>query len=116
MLEKERLTTEEFSRWWRETGERELRELLYWVWDPIGVNDSFPYTADEYDQYAPQVVKALRARASRDQLINMLKMVERERMGLCGDASGLLSSVANRIVEWYEQSQERWSDFGPLRR
>jgi hypothetical protein len=40
--------------------------VLYWKWDPIGVNDSFPYTADEYDRYGPQVLSALRNAASTD--------------------------------------------------
>ena len=55
---------EEFALWWSETGERELRQLLFWKWDPIGVNPFFPRTADEYDGYATQVVTALRTGAS----------------------------------------------------
>jgi hypothetical protein len=32
----------EFSDWWRDAGEQELRQLLYRVWDPIGLNQEFP--------------------------------------------------------------------------
>jgi hypothetical protein len=38
------LTTNEFARWWRETGEHELRQELLWSWDPLGVADPFPNT------------------------------------------------------------------------
>ena len=58
--DREPLTGPELVRWWAETGERELRQLLYWKWDPIGVNDSFPWAVDEYDGYAPQILSALR--------------------------------------------------------
>lgn len=29
----------------------ELRQILYWRWDPIGVSDEFPLNAGEYDLY-----------------------------------------------------------------
>jgi hypothetical protein len=31
-------------------------------------------------------------------------------MGIGCDPAGLLSSVAARIILWYELSQERWTD------
>lgn len=43
----DKLTTDEFARWWHETGEHELRQLLLWRWDPIGVADYFPNTVGE---------------------------------------------------------------------
>lgn len=112
----EPLSTDEFARWWSETGERELRQLLYWKWDPIGVNDSFPFAADEYDQYGPQIVQALRMGVSQDQIVDMLKAVERDRMGLSGDSGDLLRSLVTRLRGWFQQSQDPWAEFGPLRR
>ncbi len=47
--EPEALSTEDFARWWKETGEHELRQILFWKWDPIGAFDSSPNTTDEYD-------------------------------------------------------------------
>ncbi len=38
--------------------ERLVSEVLYWVWDPIGINDQFA-ARDEYDTYAWQVVALL---------------------------------------------------------
>ena len=38
-----RLGSDHFARWSKETGERELRQLLSWKWDPLGaVAISFP--------------------------------------------------------------------------
>ena len=116
MPEMEPLSTEAFARWWKETGERELRELLYWKWDPIGVSDSFPQAVDEYDGYAPQIVKALRIGASEDQVVELLKKIERDRMGLTGNASSLLKSTVTSLASWFEESQDRWQEFGPLNR
>jgi hypothetical protein len=116
MSEREGLTADEFLRWWKETGERELRQLLYWQWDPIGVNAAFPSAADEYDSYAPGVVEALSRGEDEAQIAAMLESIERERMGLDGGGAERLRSAANRITSWYEQSQERWLNFGPLQR
>ena len=111
----ERRSTDDFARWWKETGERELQQLLYWEWDPIGVHDSFPYAVDEYDGYAPQVVQAIRRGDAEIEITAMLEMIERDDMGL-GATSDLAKSVVRRILHWYEQSQKRWLEFGPLRR
>jgi hypothetical protein len=78
----ERLTDEEFECWWDETGERELRELLYRAWDPIGVSGSFPFAVDEYDGYARRIVRLLRAGRTDTEIAAMLEAVERDQMGL----------------------------------
>jgi hypothetical protein len=111
-----RLTAEEFARWWNETGEHELRQLLYWKWDPIGVNAAFPRTADEYDRYAPEVVSALSNGACEADIAELLETIQRDRMGLGGEPSGRLRPVASDIVAWLAQSQDSWKNFGPVRR
>jgi hypothetical protein len=110
------LGTDDFARWWKETGEQELRQLLYWQWDPIGVNDSFPYAVDEYDGYAPQVVQAVRRKAAESEIVDMLEMIERDIMGLDRGSSDLATPLVGRILHWYEDSQRHWLEFGPLRR
>ena len=112
----ERLSTDDFARWWKETGERELCQLMYWEWDPIGVHDSFPHAVDEYDGYAPQIVQAIKRGATEDEIAAMLETIERDHMGLGGAPSNLAGSVVMRVFHWYEQSQKRWLEFGPLRR
>lgn len=37
------------SRGERRQDHLELRRVLYWQWDPIGVRDDFPHSAGEYD-------------------------------------------------------------------
>src|SRR3954468_15284766 len=59
----ESLSEEEYARWGNEAGFAELRQLLFWRWDPIGVGDAFPVTADEYDLYARVLLSRLRAGA-----------------------------------------------------
>jgi hypothetical protein len=110
------LPEEEFARWWAETGEHELRQVLYWKWDPIGVNDVFPASADEYDHYAPKVVSALRGGARENEVVDLLRTFETEWMGLSGDRTDHLRTVAEDIVGWFEESQDRWRELGPVRR
>ncbi|MHB1568387.1 MAG: hypothetical protein ACYC0H_04200 [Solirubrobacteraceae bacterium] len=112
----ERLSTDDFARWWHETGERELRQLLYWKWDPIAVSGQFPRTADEYDGYVPEVVSALRKGASATDVAELLEAIESDRMGLGQGPSGRLRMLGSEIVSWLEQSQGSWKDFGPMRR
>jgi hypothetical protein len=56
----EPLSNDALERWWTETGEFELRQILHWKWDPIGVAYKFPWAADEYDMYVPQVAESLK--------------------------------------------------------
>ena len=108
MTEPVDLTREEFARWWRETGERELRQVLFWRWDPIGVAEAFPDTADEYDGYGPGVVALLRAGASEDDLADHLGFVERETMLLSSDDPDRRAEVAQLLASWFGNSLARW--------
>src|SRR3954469_17567813 len=96
------LTAEQFAAWWRATGEHELRQVLLWRWDPLGVAEHFPNTADEYDGYAPQVVQALRKGASETELAEMLAGFEREAMGLSAPAATRLRPLAASLRLWFE--------------
>jgi hypothetical protein len=111
----------EFAEWWQQTGEYELRQILHWRWDPIGVSVDFPYAAGEYDSYAPEVFSVLSNGASANEIAELLGSIEDERMGLgAGPLSGAqvdrLRDVAAGIVAWFEASRLRWVEFGPLRR
>jgi hypothetical protein len=102
------LTREQFARWWRETGERELQQVLFWRWDPIGVADSFPLAADEYDDYGPGVVALLRAGASEDDVADHLAFVERETIGLPIDDPERRAEVARLLTRWFAGSVDAW--------
>jgi hypothetical protein len=104
------LTAEQFQRWWKEAGEGELRQILFWRWDPIGVSDQFPATADEYDGYAPGIAALLRLGVEEEALAEHLAFVERELMGLPKhrDRAG----TARFIAWWFETSVAKWADSG----
>ena len=98
------MNTEQFAEWWRRTGEQELRQILFWRWDPLGVADCFPDTADEYDGYAPQLVKLLRADATEAEIAAHLAEVEHETMGLSWPRPEALADLAAFLKGWYESS------------
>src|ERR1700722_12566788 len=111
-----RLDASEFARWWRETGEYELSQILYWKWDPIAVADRFPYSAHEYDSYAAEVIAAVSEEHSVDRITEVFGIIENERMGLHGGSPDRRRALAADIVAWLQSSQDRWLEFGPLRR
>ncbi len=108
------LTADEFARWWKETGEHELRQILFWRWDPVGVAHYFPNTADEYDDYAPQLVQLLRRGGTAEDVAGYLLRIEREQMGL--SQIGEVEDVAALIESWFGNSPDSWAQFGPMRR
>ena len=84
--------------------------------DPIGVADYFPNTADEYDGYAPQVVQALRKGGNARAIAAHLGDVERQSMDGPLTSPERLTYLGSLIRDWYANSQDAWSDFGPMRR
>jgi hypothetical protein len=111
--EPQELTAAEFARWWRETGERELCQVLFWRWDPLGVSDYFPNTADEYDRYAPGVVALLRLGVPEDVLAAHLDFLEREPMGLPPRDATNRTEVAELLGAWFANSIDAWARPGP---
>lgn len=90
----------EHQRWWAERGNRELRELLYREWDPIGISRlADDAQDDEYEHYAGQLVRRLRAGASVEELAAVLEGF-RVDMGL-DPSEELPLDVARKIGDWY---------------
>jgi hypothetical protein len=110
------LTTEELARWWRETGEHELRQILLWRWDPLGLADRFPNTADEYDDYAPGLVQVLRDGGGRDEVAAYLRGIEEGPIGFPPSSPEGLRELGGMIAVWFENSRDSWARFGPVRR
>jgi hypothetical protein len=109
-VDDETLSEEEYARWWKETGFAELRQLLFWRWDPLGVDDAFPVTADEYDRYAGVLLSRLRAGATAGQVAECLLDVERSSMGQRFSDDAKLREVGERVIEWFEESIPYWMD------
>ena len=92
----------EHERWWRERGATELRALLYEEWDPIGLKDLAEDSSDEYEAYAGQLVRRLRAGADEEEVAAQLAAF-RVEMGLEPAEPEL--GMARRIREWYRSSR-----------
>jgi hypothetical protein len=91
-----------YERWWRERGDRELRELLLREWDPIGISDLADSQLDEYEHYAGQLVRRLRAGATEEEIAAVLERF-RTDMGLEPSDEPPLG-VAHSIRDWYRRS------------
>lgn len=98
----------------QETGEAELQQVLHWKWDPIGIAHTFPWAADEYDMYAPRVADSLKSGANAEQVADLLRLIEVDRMARSDSptVAATRRRAADSIVQWYENSQERWRRFG----
>ncbi len=86
----------------------ELRQLLYWRWDPIGVEDAFPRTSDEYDDYARVLLTRIRRGESAQELARYLRDVETELVGQRLSDWTTLEQFASRLIDWYEDSTGYW--------
>src|SRR3954467_7649705 len=96
------MDAQEYERWWRERGARELRELLLREWDPIGIARIADAQEDEYEHYAGQLARRLRAGASDEEVAAGLEGSRPDR-GL-EPSDELPLGVAKAIGEWYRSS------------
>jgi hypothetical protein len=101
----------EHERWWAARGQQELHELLLRDWDPIGIARIADSQVDEYEHYAGQLARRLRAGASEEEIAAVLEGF-RADMGLePGDELPL--GVARSIREWYARSTSEWTPEQP---
>lgn len=77
--------------------ERRVDEVLYYVWDPIGVSDE-PYARSEYRMYVDQVMKALSGDNPESGIVTTLLEIETKRMDLKANSERALTA-AQRIIE-----------------
>jgi hypothetical protein len=96
------MDAQEYERWWRERGDRELRELLLREWDPIGIARIADSQLDEYEHYAGQLARRLRAGASEEEVAAVLEGF-RSDMGL-EPSDEPPFGVARTIRDWYRRS------------
>jgi hypothetical protein len=77
-----------------------VEELLR-EWDPIGViHVEVPQSWDEYDSYAPEVLRMLANGCNAEMLAAHLEDCRTRRMGLHEDPGADLAA-ATRFVEWW---------------
>ena len=63
---------------------KEIDEMLWNSWDPIGVNDA-EAARDEYQGYIGGVFRLLEDGAAEQQIAKHLNQIETDNMGLTGD-------------------------------
>lgn len=115
--ESEAITAEERQEWWTASGKSQLRQLLYWRWDPIGVNYAFPDNHDEYDRYADSMRGLMVGDADEGELeAGVLRAVLRaqEAMGFeqKPGAEESRRGITEMILRWRYQSISTWKEFG----
>jgi hypothetical protein len=94
-----------------------LRELLYWRWDPIGVNDEFPTTHDEYDRYADAMRDLMVAEADDGELkAGVLRSVLRAQTSMGferkPEAEEDRRRLTDLILDWRYRSIWLWKEYG----
>ena len=90
------------DRWWRENGERELRDLLL-RWDPIGVAKEPDWPDDEYDSFLQPLRGRLSAGASEAEIAAFLEDALRDHVGVEPDPRRE-AELAHELVAWYSAS------------
>lgn len=78
----------------------ELRQILYWRWDPLGVNDAFPLNAGEYDRYADGLLTRLEAGAREDDVTTYLEWIEREWITV-GVGTARERGIGEAVAWWF---------------
>ena len=83
---------------------RRVDEILYYLWDPIGVNDE-PAARSEYAGYVWNVFAKLISNEGNEALTELLLSFEKENMGLPGNVehakkiSGILIDAMHAVDE-----------------
>jgi hypothetical protein len=80
---------------------RRIDEILYYVWDPIGVSRA-PATRDEYESYVPHVFKLLLGNSSAESISNHLDSIAKENMGLGQQGKEDSFVVAELLIKCYD--------------
>ncbi|RKQ88310.1 hypothetical protein C8N24_6352 [Solirubrobacter pauli] len=100
---------EPWLRWWRTSGEAELRCILMTGWDPVGAIDA---CWDEYDDYLEGIVNRVRSPADHEHiapgLADHLDHLIRDYMGTLTDRQRHTNRwIAEVIVTWHRWTQDR---------
>ena len=64
--------------------EKRIDEVLYYVWDPIGVS-YYPHARGEYSSYVPGILQLVLANSPAEKISSHLSDVVRTQMGLIPD-------------------------------
>ena len=76
--------------------EKRVDEVLYYVWDPIGINDE-PYARGEYRSYVTSVLGHVNNKQA-EEISELLCKIEKESMGITPNKDNSLV-VANLLIQ-----------------
>ena len=76
--------------------ERRVDEVLFYRWDPIGINDS-PSARAEYRSYVAPILEKLKEE-DKESLISMLNYIQVDAMGLESDL-GTVKSIVQLLLD-----------------
>lgn len=110
-----RMDLVDWQAWWKRSGARELNDLLWTRWDPIGwpargEDAAFKPPEDEYASYAGVVGRMLREGAEAADIAASLRRIEVESMGLAdvGDRTDVADEASRGTrVRWGRTAPER---------
>lgn len=95
---------ERVARWLEERGRREVTQLLFLLWDPIGVADDFAAWR-EYESCADDVVSLVVAGRSPTEIAQRLDEIAATEMHL---RVGEEPEVATTLARWIALSLYAW--------
>jgi len=78
-------------------------EVLYYLWDPIGVSDE-PCARGEYSSYALSIVGSV-IKENKQEIANKLTKIERELMGLSANQSKN-EEIAEKLIQFKHAIEE----------
>lgn len=86
-----------------------IDEVLYYVWDPIGVNDLGPDARDEYDSYVYDIYQMALSNKSILEISEYLTYITVDRMGL-DERREHDNHIAELILDWkaYIQDSDKY--------
>lgn len=84
--------------------EKRIDEVLYYVWDPMGVADE-PYARNEYCDYVPEILALVMDKSSVETISSYLSDIVRDNMGLSPDEEDSLHA-AELILEYKKAIDE----------
>lgn len=96
------------ASWLEERGRREVTQLLFLLWDPIGVADDFAAWR-EYESYADDVVRLAVAGRSTDEIARRLQEIAATEMEI---ETGEEPHVASTLARWIALSLHAWERGG----
>lgn len=100
----------QWVRWWRIDGLREMRQILWEKWDPLGLYELVhdpeeEWPQDEYDSYADLLASKLKRGNERSDIVGYLITSLTDKGALVTPAWVARCEIAaDALIDWYARS------------